>query len=419
MFKIGETTGVIRTTGRLFDREIEEFYTLVVEVRNEAREISKYAHVLVEVTVLDINDNAPYFIGLPYYAVVPIDSPIHYSVFKVKAKDLDSGPNGDIIFEIVEGDKRAFQIDQKTGEILLKQPLTANTYELVIEARDRGNPALSSLVTLPIQVISRDMPVFSQQLYYTTVLENLPPDSPLLTVTANSPHSRQLIYSLVSGNRKEDLRLDFNTGVLYAVEDLDFETTPKYQLILRATDAVSGIYSDVQVIINVEDVNDNPPMFSQPSYNTTVSEAVPFGTSVLKVRATDRDTKASQSIQYHIVGNATSHFQIDSADGTIYVKQPLDHEIKQEHYFTVMATDGGHPILSSTAHVWIGVADMNDNPPEFDHKYYRCTVSQEVKRGQFITMVMASDPDDSDQSKLEYTIIEGNEMQSFSINRQT
>lgn len=83
MFKIGETTGVIRTTGRVFDREAESFYTLVVEVRNEAREISKYAHVLVEVSVMDINDNPPFFIGLPYYAVVPMDSSVHYSVFTV------------------------------------------------------------------------------------------------------------------------------------------------------------------------------------------------------------------------------------------------------------------------------------------------------------------------------------------------
>lgn len=75
-----------------------------------------------------------------------------------------------------------------------------------------GNPALSSHTTLPVQVISRDMPVFSQQLYETTVLESLPPNSPLLSVTATSPHDRQLIYSLVSGNRKEDLWLDFNTG---------------------------------------------------------------------------------------------------------------------------------------------------------------------------------------------------------------
>lgn len=208
-------------------------------------------------------------------------------------------------------------------------------------------------------------------------------------------------------------------GIFYAVEDLDFETTPKYQLTLRATDAVSGIYSDVQVIINIEDVNDNPPMFSQPSYNTTISEATPFGTPILQVRATDRDTVASQQIQFHIVGNASSHFQIDPSDGTIFIKQPLDHETKKEHYFTVMATDGGHPVLNSSAHVWIGVADMNDNPPEFEHKFYKCIVNQEVKRGQFIAMVIASDPDSSDQSKLEYNIIDGNEMQSFSINRLT
>ena len=30
--------------------------------------------VLIQVQVIDINDNAPVFLGLPYFAVVPIDA---------------------------------------------------------------------------------------------------------------------------------------------------------------------------------------------------------------------------------------------------------------------------------------------------------------------------------------------------------
>lgn len=36
--------------------------------------ISRVAHVPVNITVLDKNDNCPMFVNLPYYAVVPVDA---------------------------------------------------------------------------------------------------------------------------------------------------------------------------------------------------------------------------------------------------------------------------------------------------------------------------------------------------------
>jgi hypothetical protein len=34
----------------------------------------RVAHVMVNVTILDINDNCPMFVNLPYYAVVSVDA---------------------------------------------------------------------------------------------------------------------------------------------------------------------------------------------------------------------------------------------------------------------------------------------------------------------------------------------------------
>lgn len=60
------------------------------------------------------------------------------TLFQVKAMDLDSGANGEIIYEIIDGDKRTFRIDPKSGVISLKQTLTSTKYDLTIEAKDRG-----------------------------------------------------------------------------------------------------------------------------------------------------------------------------------------------------------------------------------------------------------------------------------------
>lgn len=43
----------------------------------------RVAHVPVNVTILDMNDNAPMFVNLPYYAIVSIDAKKDELVTKV------------------------------------------------------------------------------------------------------------------------------------------------------------------------------------------------------------------------------------------------------------------------------------------------------------------------------------------------
>ncbi|XP_076316217.1 fat-like cadherin-related tumor suppressor homolog isoform X4 [Tachypleus tridentatus] len=429
MFRIGKTSGSIQTTGKPFDRETENSYTLVVEARSAATSVPRVAHVLVEITVLDVNDNAPIFVNLPYYSVVPIEAQPGDLIRKVQAIDLDMDLNGYIHYELVKGEKDLFSIDSRTGEVRLRHYLKPHitAYDVVVAAYDNGMPSLRSEVAVPIKVINRNMPTFEKQFYRVSVPENMRPKSPVLSITAESPQGRQLIYSIVKGNDDEEFGVDFNTDpghnngpcVVFVVEELDFEIRQQHHITLRATDSVSGDYTDVLVDIQVEDVNDNTPMFSQPTYNGTISEATPFGTSVLKVYATDRDTGPNQDIQYSILGNGTAYFHIDPTEGIVFIKHSLDHETQPMHHFVVMATDGGSPSLSSTANVWVTVSDMNDNPPSFGNPSYKCVLSEHAERGQFVIMVVASDPDITDQPKLAYSIVDGNDHQAFTINNTT
>ena len=80
------------------------------------------------------------------------------------------------------------------------------------------------------------------------------------------------------------------TGLVYIVDQLDYEVHSKYDLVVRATDSVSGVYAEVPVRINVEDANDSPPEFSLNEYNISISEATPFGTTLLTVIAHDQDS---------------------------------------------------------------------------------------------------------------------------------
>ncbi|XP_035790783.1 fat-like cadherin-related tumor suppressor homolog isoform X2 [Anopheles albimanus] len=435
MFRIGLTSGAIQTTGRKFDREVRDNYELIVEARSQQpdREKPRVAHVIVNVTILDINDNCPMFVNLPYYAVVSVDDPRGSVITKVHALDLDSFENGEVRYEMKRGHGELFKVDRKTGEVTLKQTLEGHNrdYELLISAYDGGITPCSTDVTVHVKVIDKSMPVFSKQFYSDMVAENIELHSPLsVAIQAESPLGRKLIYSIVKGNEMEEFTVDFNTApdstngpcAIYVVDELDYERRQSYELLVRATDSVSGVSAEVPVSVLVQDVNDCPPEIEQDSYNITVSERAPFGTAILKVQAKDNDTGINQVINYALQTdskNTSEHFHMDPNDGVIYLKKSLDHETLSHHHFTVVASDKGVPSLSSTAHVWVSVMDMNDNPPKFEQPSYSCVLSEHASRGQFVTVVSASDPDYIDHDRLVYTIAQGNEQQTYGIDPVT
>lgn len=143
LFTIGPTSGVIRTTGLEFDREIQDKYELIVEAKSSMppRERPRVAHVIVNVTVLDINDNCPMFVNLPYYAVVSVDDEKGSTITKVHAIDLDSAENGEVRYELIKGHGELFKVQRDSGNIEIKQNLEGHNkeYELLIAAYDKGN----------------------------------------------------------------------------------------------------------------------------------------------------------------------------------------------------------------------------------------------------------------------------------------
>ena len=115
----------------------------------------------------------------------------------------------------------------------------------------------------------------------------------------------------------------------------------------------------------------------------------------------------------------SSFFHIDADRGIVLTKQKLDHESKKKLSFQVVATDHGYPALSTSVNVEVIVMDLNDNAPSFDHPSYEVVISDLVKRGQFVTIVTASDADSSDSHNLAYSVVGGNEKQAFTIEECT
>ncbi|CAH1776950.1 unnamed protein product [Owenia fusiformis] len=434
MFQIGETSGVVRTTGEAFDRELKDRYTIIVEVRDE-RDPPRIAHVEIRVTVADMNDNIPIFVNQPYYAVVSIDAQMGDVVKRVSAIDRDIGPNSELVYSITDGAQGKFNIDPVSGEIAVMTSLESDDqnkeYALQVQAQDKGTPPLHVRVIVPVKIMNKATPVFEAPFYSVDIPENIKLHSAIINIEATSPNGRKLIYSITDGDIYDEFAVDFSMDmnvldgcVLTVIEELDYESRHSYELIMRATDTLTGSYSEVTVHINLLDINDKTPSFSSVSYTATVSEATTIGTSILTLSASDDDSGLNKKVYYDFMPIEEDRydldfFSVDRNTGVISTSQLLDHEKHQKLQFIAVVTDMGSPALSSTAPITVIVTDLNDNSPKFDQPSYEVTITDQVKRGQFITVVSASDEDSSNQGELTYSIVAGNMKQTFAIESET
>lgn len=109
----------------------------------------------MDVTVLDVNDNSPKFLSKypenrftngKFYAAISADAPISSVLVLVAAEDADSGPLGQLTYEIMEETNvgKLFSIDKLTGAIHTEKMMNAIRQlpmRLIVTARDNpGQP---------------------------------------------------------------------------------------------------------------------------------------------------------------------------------------------------------------------------------------------------------------------------------------
>lgn len=100
----------------------------------------------------------------------------------------------------------------------------------------------------------------------------------------------------------------------------------------------------LKVFIRIQDSNDNPPVFSQPAYDVSVSEDVPVDMELLRVRASDMDERARLS--YSIYGSVDPAsmrlFRVNPGTGVVCTADRLDYEARTQHILTIMVRGNSH-----------------------------------------------------------------------------
>ncbi|NXE47806.1 CAD23 protein, partial [Casuarius casuarius] len=437
-YSINSTTGKIRTTGVVLDREnpnpqeAELMRKIVVSVTDCGRPpLRATSSATVFVNLLDLNDNDPTFQNLPFVAEIAEGLPMGSSVFQVVAIDLDEGPNGQVTYHMQVGMPRMdFLINSSSGLINSTAVLDReriSEYYLRVVASDAGVPSKSSTSTLTVKVldVNDENPTFFPAVYNVSLPENVARDFKVVRLNCTDADvglNAELSYFITGGNQDGKFSVGFRDGVVRTVVSLDRETTASYTLILEAIDngpAGNRRTGTATVYITVLDVNDNRPIFLQSSYEVSVPEDIPAASSIVK--ATDADEGINGRVWYRIVkGNEHNNFRINPSTGLVMRGvRPLDREQNSSHVLEVEAYNTEQGPMRSSVRVIVYVEDVNDEVPVFTQRQYnRLGLRETAGIGTSVAVVRATDRDTGNGGLVSYKILSGAEGK-FEIDEST
>lgn len=390
------------------DREWKSHYRLEIRAFDGGNPPLS-AMLLVNISILDANDNAPLFEQSRYLAQVYENATVGTFVTKVKAVDKDSGLNGEVEYHLLpspSSSHKKFAINSRDGTITVASVLDSRArkpYELLVMARDKGQQPMESTTFVTINILSpfENLPrlkiTFLSEDGNPKVPENVEVGAILARLSVSDPDSKEELNANVTlrgGNGVFGLKpTEKSVTLMVLLKPLDRETISSYDITLTATDLRTPDTPRViskNLTIAVDDVNDNQPLFSQPIYYAEVKEKATPGSAVLQVSASDMDLGENSRLTYSLAtsgANYSGWFTIDAETGLISVSETVDCEVSSKPELTVIATDGGSPPLSGKALVRVSILDVNDNPPIFNQSVYSISIPEDTKVGHCILRV--------------------------------
>lgn len=270
----------------------------------------------VEIFIQQTNLHAPEIYVQALNEIVENSNANIYGI--VRVEDRDEGVHGKIkSLEIVDGDPDGhFRIKSSTREgeyvieihKLLDREATPAGYNLTLRAVDKGVPPKDSYKRIPIKLLdyNDNAPIFNREIYEVSVPEVAPINTPVIRLKVSDRdvgRNGQVLIYIVGGNENNEFRINAETGMLYTNVMLDAEKKPFYTLTVSAIDqgnTGTRKQSSAKVKINIEDRNDENPVFETPTMTVWVDENEPAGTIVAKVKATDADSNDNAYISYSI-----------------------------------------------------------------------------------------------------------------------
>jgi protocadherin Fat 1/2/3 len=410
IFFINPSTGIITTKDDV-DYEENNFFNLTIRATNMAA-MEAICNIIIQ--VLDVNDNNPFFESSVYRGEIVESAPIGSLVtlfengttfnetvpLVIKAKDMDSGQNALLHYDIVEYlPRKYFHIDSSSGaikNIFILDHEKVPFFSFNVKVSDLGKPRLSSVTTARVEIkiinINDCAPTFMQKDYNVTLLLPTYENVAVIRVNATDRDALEdsiLRYDIIDGNFDSVFNINSKDGTIVTTKNVD-KIKSHYKLHIRVSD---GKYSTIAyVYIKVENSENSGLVFQKPIYENSVAENSTKIQVVCVVNVLG--TALNEHIEFKIL-NPTDMFKIGITSGAVETTgKRFDREEKDNYELIVEARsqmggniDNQNPRIAHGI-VNITISDENDNCPIFVNLPYYAVVSVDDPKGSVIIKVL-------------------------------
>ncbi|XP_030425458.1 protocadherin-15 isoform X4 [Gopherus evgoodei] len=336
----------------------------------------------VTVRVKDMNDYSPVFSSALYRGMVAPDAIKGTVITTVSAKDQDppGTPASRVRYkvDVIQFPYSAsiFDVEENSGRVVTRVNLNeepSTIFKLVVIAYDDGDPVKFNTTTVEIAVLQPSViPRFTQDEYRPPPVSEGAPKGTLIAVVTAAALNQTIVYSIVSGNEDDVFAINNRTGVIFIKKPLDYESVKSYELWVQA-DSLQVVRSNLRVLsrsntakvfIEVQDENDHAPVFTKKLYIGGVSEDAKMFSSLMKVKADDKDTGNYSAMQYRLIippiKDGKEGFVIEPYEGLIKTAMLFKNMRRSYFKFQVIATDNYGKGLSGKSEVLVSVVNQLD-----------------------------------------------------------
>ncbi|KAG7518026.1 protocadherin gamma-A2-like [Solea senegalensis] len=421
------------------DREKQEqIYLVLTAVDGGEPQMS--GTMLIVITVLDANDNAPVFTQSTYKATVTENSPKGTVVATVTATDADQGSNGKITYSIIntlENIRKMFEVNQEKGEIILMTNIDfekSRNFQINLRATDDGGFTDSCKLIVDVQDVNDNNPEINIMSKSNVISEDAKVNTVVTMINIEDRDSGENGKVQCFINENVPFVLQTSTNNFYSLvtdSELDRERASEYNITVTCSDeGVPSLSSSVTLTLQISDVNDNAPVFERSSYEAYIVENNTPGLSVFTVKARDADWNQNARVSYILEDSSvngvpvSSYVSVSADSGVIHAVRSFDYEQIKDFHFCVKAQDGGSPPLSSNVTVKILIQDQNDNPPQVLYPVQTggSVVGEMVPRsadvGYLVSKVVAVDVDSGQNAWLSYKLQKATDRALFEVGLQ-
>ncbi|XP_050411638.1 protocadherin Fat 4 [Patella vulgata] len=411
----------------VFDVSVKSKYTLGIQAYDmHPTTPKKSGKQVLTISLKDANTHSPGCSKYSKLISLKENVSVNTTVDALNCTDKDKGANAALSYRLAESNsqdvKDTFKFE--SNQLKLKSELdyeTATIYNIVAEVYDGGPLKRTTTVQITVNVEDFDdnIPEWPETTLYGSVSETAPLGTIILNATASDGDSpgipSTITYGIQTKAAPDCLSIDPDTGSITLSKSIsDFVNIDWISMEIFAYSS-NQVLSKSTIIVNITIIDENNivPQFSQSSYQVSVNESQPIGSSILTVSATDPEFGDNGEIEYYLTSTL---FAVD-LNGVVLTTALLDFETSNVHTLTILAKDKGTPTQTGSAVLLIRILPENEHDPIIEGPIAAISIAEDTPPGAVLSYINATDQDGGLDGDITFSI--QNPLDPFTIEPKT